>query len=299
MTRRCAITRVRALVALMCACAMLAGCKGTGPRMIERGVAPSFADAAARYNAVVQHYDRLWSPVALRIRSTDPESGKRKEDLLDGHLQAIPPALVALRIDKLSETYAYLGSDAERYWWVDVKGSSAMVGRHDEATPQSLARLDIPVHPLDLVDLLGIVPVNADAPGATRWSDDGRTLGLLTRGRFGNKAVWVDPETYEPRRVDLTDGEGRITLTSVISRPERLPIDGEPGSRVRIATQYDVSFAGTDTSIGIRLQGPENRRNRMRPAAFDMETVLRTYGIKEVLDADLHERTGAGAARTP
>lgn len=265
----------------------LLGCKsGPAPTPVDRGVAPEFASSAEKYNAVVAAYDHLWSPVALRIKSPDPETGKLVEELLDGHLQAVTPDRVALRIDKLSETYAYLGCDPERYWWIDVKAATAIVGTHAKATPESLARFELPVQPLDLVELLGIMPMDPAGYGATRWSKDGKRLGLLSRSRSGNRLVWVDPTTFEPREIELTDSEGRVTITSVLTRPERIPIDGEPGSKARIATNHEIRFAEGDMTIVVRLQGPENRRNRVRQQAFDYEGVLRTFGVREILDAD-------------
>lgn len=279
-----------AVLALVMA-SMLSACKsGPGTRgndgTVTPGPAPAYAEAAARFNDVVTSYDHLWTPVALRVRYRDNESGNMTEDLLDGHFQAIAPDRVALRIDKLSETYAYLGCDADRYWWIDVKAGSAIVGTHVNATPAALADFDIPVHPLDLIALLGIVPVDPMGYGATRWSTDGASLGILTRARFGNKLVWVDPETYEPRAVEITDENGRTTLRSTITRPERIPIDGDRESRARIATQYDVTFEGSDFALGVRLQEPQNRRERMRPAAFNMDTVLKTYRVKDIIDVD-------------
>jgi hypothetical protein len=257
-----------------------------GDRPVERGPAPAYADAAARFNEVARAYDHLWTPVALRVRSRDAESGNMTEDLLDGHFQAIAPDRVALRIDKLSETYAYLGSDEDRYWWIDVKAGSAIVGTHAKATPGALADFDIPVHPLDLIALLGIVPVDPAGYGATRWSSDGRSLGILTRAHFGNKILWVDPRTYEPRAVEITDENGRTTLRSTITRPERIPIDGDRDSKARIATQYDVTFEGLDFALGVRLQDPQNRRERARPSAFNVDTVLKTYRVKDITDVD-------------
>ena len=276
---------------LACALSLNAGgCKsgpGTrGDKPAKRGPAPAYIDAADRFNAVVASYDHLWTPVALRVRYRDQESGNMTEDLLDGHLQAITPDRVALRIDKLSETYAYLGCDSTRYWWIDVKAGAAIVGTHEKATPEALADFDIPVHPLDLIALLGIVPVDPAGYGATRWSTDGASLGILSRARFGNKLVWVDPETYEPRAVEITDENGRTTLRSAITRPERIPIDGDSDSKARIATQYDVTFEGSDFALGVRLQEPQNRRERMRPAAFNMDTVLKTYRVKDIIDVD-------------
>ncbi|MBX3363104.1 MAG: hypothetical protein KF705_16920, partial [Phycisphaeraceae bacterium] len=277
------------VLALVLACS-LSGCNSgsdrRGERVAERGPAPAYAEAAARFNEVATAYDHLWTPVALRVRYRDANSGKMTEDLLDGHFQAIAPDRVALRIDKLSETYAYLGCDAERYWWIDVKAGSAIVGTHARATPSALADFDIPVHPLDLIALLGIVPVDPTGYGATRWSTDGKSLGILTRARFGNRLLWVDPKTYEPTAVEITDENGRTSLRSTITRPERIPIDGDRNSKARIATQYDVAFEGSDFALGVRLQAPENRRERMRPAAFNMDTVLRTYRVKDIIDVD-------------
>lgn len=296
--------RIRSAILATLACAaMLAlgfGCGGgPGPReerppQLDRSVAPPYAESVERYNEVVKNYDHLWTAVALRVKSRDPESGKMVEDLLDGHLQAVTPDRVALRIDKLSETYAYLGCDPVRYWWIDVKAGTAIVGTHAMATPESLSRFDLPVQPLDLIELLGIVPMDPAGYGATRWSKDGKRLGLISRSRSGNRLVWVDPRTFEPREVELTDGEGRVTITSTLTRPERIPIDGEPESRARIATNHEIRFAGSDASITLRMQGPENRRNRVREQAFDYEGVLRAFRVKEIIDADRPPEEGLG-----
>ncbi len=290
--RRFAPAALAPCVALVLALSPLASCRSTpaapdGNRpALDRSVTPPFAESAERYNAVVRNYDHLWTGVALRLKSRDPESGKMVEELLDGHLQSVAPDRVALRIDKLSETYAYLGCDPDRYWWIDVKAGTAIVGTHALATPESLARFDLPVQPLDLIELLGVVPLDPAGYGATRWSKDGKRLGLLARSRSGNRLVWVDPATFEPREIELTDGQGRVTITSTLTRPERIPIDGEPGSKARISTNHEIRFVEGEGSITVRLLGPENRRNRVRPQAFDYERLMQTYRVQEIIDAD-------------
>lgn len=283
-------------IAVCCLAALfgLMGCQGGGAgggggggrRAIERGPAPAYADAAARYSEVVRHYDHLWTPIAFRLRYRDMEKDRLVEDLADGHLQVIAPDRLALRVDKLSETYFYMGSDATRYWWIDVKGSAAVVGRHDTVTEELIEELGIPVHPLELVELLGVVGMDPDGYGTTKWSPDGRRLGIVTRGRFGNTLVWVDPTTYMPTSVEVTDSTGRTTLKSELTRPRRIRQDDAADLRVEIATQVVVNFADGETRLTIRMEDPENRRVRVREAAFQLDSVLHAYRVRDVEDLD-------------
>lgn len=278
---------------------ILGGCQGGGRTggVIERGAAPAYADAAARYNEVVRAYDHLWTPIAFRLRYRDVEKDRLVEDLADGHLQVIAPDRLALRVDKLSETYFYMGSDAEQYWWIDVKGSKAVVGRHDTVTEELIELLGIPVHPLELVELLGVVGMDVSGYGTTKWSSDGRRLGIVTRGRFGNTLVWVDPTTYRPLAVEVTDSTGRTTLRSELTRSRLIRQDEDARARMEIASQVVVHFADGETRLTIRMEDPENRSRRVRAQAFDLETVLNTYGVREVddLDAPMNpDRAGRG-----
>ena len=261
---------------------LLGGCAGNEPapqpEAVDRGPAPPYAEVAARYNQRVAEASHIWARSTTRIWYTDDE-GREQSDQADGHLQYIAPRNLLLSVTRLGETYAYLGSDDERYWWISLAEDDrgAVVGRHDEATPQAAARAGLPVHPLDLLALVGVSPMPPE--GNVAWSPDGRLLVVTYEGRWGSVVSDLDPETLEPASVVvLREARPAVSaeLGEYVGYTRNLLHDGE---QVRLPGQ--VFITAHDSGARIRMNLSEYRATSRWPneQAFNLERLLQSHGI--------------------
>lgn len=275
--------------------ALLAGCQSAPrgyqpPKTVryERASAavPPYAELAVKYNSRVLPLDHLRAAVTLTIDSPD-EGGGRRNDQVEGNLQFSRDRRVALRLDKVGETLAYLGSNDEKYWWLELRGEKqGLVGSHAKATPRSAARFGIPVHPLDLIDLLAVLPLPAS--GEVRASEDGRLIVRLpSRGPgWGERRLILDAEMLWPVRVEVRDPRGALVAAADLTRYVQVQVRGDPNSPAMLASRYDVAIPGEDTTVTVSVHDPENPRERMRTAPFDLPLLLSSYGVERVLDVD-------------
>ena len=292
------------------ACAMIqaVGC-GSADKITDGGAAatratPSYATVASGYNARVAGAERLTSQISVIIEAeARDESGAvtgRTRDQLEGNLSIVRPQRVALRLDKVGQNVAYLGCDERSYWWFDMAGKepTAIVGTHRNATPRDAADFGLPVHPLEFIELLGVLPLpsspvaalrDAKSPPlqapAVRWSKDGRLLEVTAASRWGTRKFTLDPVTYEPSRIDLLDERGALAVGSVLSRFAPAAIEGKPGSGVPIATKVELSIPANTTRVLMVLADPRIPL-KVRPKAFDVTALIEAYSIKNFIDHD-------------
>ncbi|MFI4896510.1 MAG: hypothetical protein ACIARR_01650 [Phycisphaerales bacterium JB059] len=282
-----------ALAGMLCGCASLDPLAGQHepasqhePR-VQRRAAPEYAVIAASFNERVAPADTLWARASIRVDGRDAEGGRLNEQA-EGHLQIERPRRLALSIGKLGETHLYLGSSDEVYWWMDLidkDDAFAVFGRHEFVTPEKASQLGVPVHPLDLIDAIALSPLPAEAPGAwAAWTDDGTELVVRAPGRWGARRMWLDPETLEPRRVEIEDDAGRLLLSADLSRYDYVRKSGDATIRLRLATRYEIKTAGLDATVRINLFEPKIRS--IRPIAFDLPRLLETYRIDQAWDLD-------------
>lgn len=259
---------------------------------------PAFADAAAAYNARLARLDRVQSPVSLIVTSYDDE-GQRVEDQLEGNLMVIPPRKVSLRIDKVAQTLAYLGCNDEQFWSIDVKDpATARVGRQSDTADPAFAPRDLglPVHPIDLLELLGITPLPAD--GRTAWSEDGRLL-VSVHGRWSTRRLLLDPTTSEPLRIDMLDRTGATVVSCELSMYADVKLRDTIRDLPRMATRFVMTDAKTRGSIRLNVVAPENPGDRMRTAPFDLKKLLDANGVKTVVDLDAPRSPKPAQRRSP
>ncbi|MFG0285096.1 MAG: hypothetical protein ACF8R7_11790 [Phycisphaerales bacterium JB039] len=242
------------------------------PEAIDRGPAPAYAEVASRYNARVADTERIWARATTRIWYTD-DKGEDQSDQADGHLAYIAPRQVLLTIERFGETYAILGSDAERYWWISLAEADrgAIVGAHEQTTPEAALRAGLPVHPLDLLALIGVAPLPAE--GAVTWSDDGRRLIVVTSGRWGPIRLELDPGSAEPAAVALLR-DGQIAISSALTEFTPYARRDQP-SDVRLPGEVMVTVHDTGTRIRMNLSDYRAWGRRPNAAMFDLESQLR------------------------
>ncbi|GJM18337.1 MAG: hypothetical protein DHS20C14_05500 [Phycisphaeraceae bacterium] len=260
--------------------------RDTGPLVAAEGTAPPrYETIAAAYNARVDGLDRLWARAVVRVEGEDA-AGKRLREQAEGHLQVIRPDMLALSMGKVGKSFLHLGSDAEHYWWfdsIDEDNEVGMIGRHEIATPEKAAALGLPVHPLDLIELLGIT----ELPEGSRrvgWSKD-RTRAVFTvPARWGSRWVWVDPVTFEPSRIVLADRDLGVVAEAELSRYEIVRIDGDATRQPRVATRVVVTTPGFEGFARITMSEPRNRS--IPSVAFDLDKLMRRYRVDQLVDVD-------------
>lgn len=284
--------------ALLGLCLALSGCELTprsGPAEIDaRGMPhPSYSAIAERYNQRIGRLDKVWARMSMRVIGHDRD-GSKVDEQAEGHLQVVRPDKLALSITKVGETYFYLGCNESVYWWLDLRDDKrALLGRHETATPELAARFDIPVHPLDLLELLGVTPLPPGAAARTAWSRDGRDLQVTLPGRWGHRVLSLDPASYQPRRIELLDSRGHRLVSADLEDPQPVVVRCDSATPP-MASLYQIYITSSDTRITLRLYDPENRCDRQKLTPFDFAALREAYGITKI--ERLEDKPAAGRA---
>jgi len=246
---------------------------------------PDFAGVAAAHDARVERLARLWTSAVVQLTYTD-EDGRRQRDQGEGYLQVIQPDRFALSVGKFGEAYVYVGSNPEFYWWFELRGTPrAWIGRH--AGRAALDR-DVPIHPLDLLDLLGVTPLarpdDMDRPGGSvsRAEDGSVIVEVPTREPGGLRRVTLDARTFEPGRIELLSSDGRLVAVARLGEYGPVTVWGDGRLPPRTAWLVEVEFPGQDSGLRLRMSNPENRGEAAPLAAFDLDRLLRKYRIDDI-----------------
>lgn len=281
---------------------MLPGCDTGQPTREPEivGELPTYADLAARYNARLNHLDRLQAPVSVVIETVN-EDGDKSRDQLEGNLSVSPPRDVALRLDKAGQNAAYLGSNDRMYWWMALaeKPRWMAAGTHLKARPNDTEEFGLPVHPLEFVELLGVLPLPTAAPApstnAVTVTSDRRSFVVALPSRWGTRRFTLDPATAQPRRIELLAGDGAVVATADLSRYVPVSIEGNPGASVRVASNISVTVPESAMRIILVVSEPKGPL-KINPRAFDMVELVKAYNIGRLIDLDARKPAPAGSA---
>jgi len=273
----------------MLVAAVLGACASNGTHAEDEPVIPdqpppSYETAAAEYNERIRYHDRVWARAIVQVRAQPPGEDEKRQQA-EGFLQIARPANVALQLGKLGDTLFYLGSDDDRYWWFDLSGDEkvAAIGAHDRAGPHTAGRLGIPVHPLELVGLLGFEPL-PDSGGATLWGPGG-SLVIEAPGIWGStRRIETEPETGRTIRSMLVNVSDGILVSAEYDGEQELFVEGANLGVATVPERYIIRVPGEHAEIRLVLNGAENRD--LRAAAFDLEGLLRRFRVDEVIDLD-------------
>lgn len=280
------------LATIFCATLVLGGCAGNNARddgrTITRGPAPSYREAAADYNERVGPLERFRAQVTVQFRYTDRE-GRTRTEQPEGTLQIVRPDRLALSLGKLGQVKFWLGADESRYWWLDMMEEPVgSVGRHERFDSAAAGRLGLRLPPRSLIRVLCLTPIDAAAPGGTQWSRDGRWLGISTRidADGSVQRVWVEPENFRPRKVELFDAAGNAAVVAELTGEERVSVP--PGS-VRggspwIPAYITIYVQDTDATVRVKLSSAQN--SGVSDKAFVLDDLLAAYGVEQVEDLD-------------
>lgn len=299
-TALCVLRGCLAFCALMPLAACETGQAKPGPNGPDRvsGPLPAYATIAGAYNARVKRLEKLTAQVTVVIDAPN-EGGGRINEQVEGSLQIKPPREIALRLDKVGQTLFYLGSNSDKYWWFDLsKERIAQVGVHSRVTPDAASRFGLLIHPLDLIELIGMTPLPPPGPSGLpkdaklAWSRDGLAWQLDLPGRWGARRYLLDPKTGDPVQIELLDGKGRVNVSAAMGKYQRVEIRGDMTVYARLPEYYSIVVPHEDTRATLSLYGPTNPAERWKEGPFDLERLLSAYGIERIIDVD------AAAAKT-
>ncbi len=289
---------VAGAAAIVTACALI-GCEsqpggsedsGT-PTAVPTKPVPAYEAVAAKYNERANRIPRLWARAVVRLTYAD-EKGEVRTDQGEGVLQLVRPDRVGLSIKKAGKMLFWLGCDAERYWFFDVVDEKvARVGknpRENELQAGDAAGIGIP--PRELFELIGMIPLDPAARGTLSWSNDGTELVLTIEKQTGGTvvggatALWLNPTSYEPTRVERRDANGRVIIGAALADYEGVEVEGEGGLKPRLATKLDAVHEPSGARV--RLDLSEMRYSVAGDAAFVFEALKRSMGVERVIDVD-------------
>lgn len=253
---------------------------------------PPVAEVVQAQNERVHGLDTLWARISLRVDGRLANANLNKEEA-EGYLIVGLPRKVAVLINKLGNTYFYLGSNDELYWWFDLSGDKrAYFGRHANATAETVDRFGIPVHPLDLIELMAITPIpaigEAGSPEKLHWSTDGSLLWYDVPARASTKRVLIDPKSFLPVMIELLDKSGKVVVRSELSKYVAFASRTVPGANPSIPSRCIIKVPRQDLTITISVNDPDGRKPNAD--AFDFVKLLKDkYRIPNLTDLDKHE----------
>lgn len=252
------------------------------------GPLPRPSEIAAAYNRRVADIRSLKAPATLLLDTPDGKGG-RKRDQVEAALSVVLPGDVAMSVNKVGQVLFVMGCAGGRYWWLDLgEEPRAFAGDVALASPEKVGEFGVPVHPLDLLEVLAITPL--PEPTEVGWSEDAKSVVVRVPGRWGSRKFWLAPSTWEPTRIELLDASGRVAVAAALSRYAPVRIDGKFFSPARMPTQVEVEVPQRDFLATVAIAAPADPGERMKRAVFDLATVLRTYGIDTATDIDAPEK---------
>ncbi len=185
----------------------------------------TYRELAEKHNDKLRDVDLLWARCRLKVYWTDDE-GKPQEDVADDSKIIIDmPDQVAVVVGHSAIGVGMLfwaGCDSERYWIFDLQEDERGLvwGHHRNIGHPRARRLRVPIRPLQLPTLIGLVKLDPDAGGAVDWD---RSTGSYIVKPAGRPArLLLDPRTGIPRQIELLDREGTPWMVSQLSKPKMI-----------------------------------------------------------------------------
>ena len=258
----------------------------------------SYEQVANVVNARAERLERFWAATIVKVWYIGKE-GENEVDQLDGDIHIVQPDMIAMSLEKVGIDVAALGANERFYWYLDLIADEevASIGTHERANPDQLASLGVPVHPLDLLLLLGFStlpdePLDPDRP--LRVSESGRHIVVSAPARWGIVDYLLDPDTFEPIRVEIRRADRLPAVLTAdmlegsIEFQDRV-LDGSP--KVRIPRRIVIDVPEIEARVQVRFLAPRVRRRKPDERAFDLGDTLSRYGVGLRRDLDvMHDR---------
>jgi hypothetical protein len=275
---------------LLCVlCLTVSGCRTKGavaPATNARAL-PTVDEVLAAQNERAARLDRIWARAVVQLEYQD-EGGKRHSAQGEGHLQVVQPDHLALSVGKLGETLYWLGADGERHWVFELGDvDRAMVGRHENVGSPCMQSIGAPVHPLDLLELLGVRPIVGEMTVVGR-AEDG-TIEIVGPVQSGVRTLWLDADSLVPVRVQISPVRDEVgPVVATLSLYEGVVQSDEGGFFPRMPSRIVAVHPASESRIQIDLSDMSDGagRGRLPDAAFSFASLVRALGPEEVVVLD-------------
>jgi hypothetical protein len=280
------------LLTLMMIVLPIVGCS-SAPQFDPRTAPPPIAasELIRVHNERVEPLDKLWARVSVRAEGRDPRGDKFREQG-EGHLQIVRPDRFSLTIGKFEETYFALGANGEQYWSIDLSRAEnkvAMIGQQSLATPDKLASLGLPIHPHEMIMLLGVLPIDSSLELDSYWSPDGENVGIEVPADWGSVAFWFDAKTTELARTQAFDADGELVASAKLWRYKAVEGLDDPDAESTAPGVVELRAVGFDGLVRMEISGPRSRA--IRSVVFRPENLTRIYRVHEIIDLDAPQST--------
>ena len=254
----------------------------------------TYPELAEQYNAAIAPVTTLWSRADIDIEWIEvDEDGGRKFRSESGNGKFIMRrgeglTDTAMTVEKLGKIYLWAGSNQTGYYLfdrVDGDNKTLYVGEHEHVGPRQ--RFPLPIHPSMVPTLLGLEPLPAALPeGETLTTIDryGEQY-LLSMPEIGMRML-IDPATFRPTRVDLTDAKGFSVLTAKLSGRLEVEADRALPSPPLICDKAEVYVAGYESRFTLDFQSATTSTRRIKDQMFDLAALKKALKPDQVLDLD-------------
>lgn len=261
----------------------------------------TYTELAKQYNAAIKPMTQLWSRADIDIEWIEvDEDGDRKFRSESGNgkfimRQGRTVKDTAMTVEKLGKIYLWAGSNQRIYYLfdrVDGDHKKLYVGKHMhvkflDSEPQTEPKaFPLPIHPRTVPRLLGLVKL----PEAI-FPETGTTVDLyrdqyLLNYPEANLRMLIDPATFRPTRVDLTDSEGYSVLTAKLSGQLEVEADRALPSPPLICDKAEVYVAGYETRFTLDFQSATTSSRKIRDQMFDLDALKKALKPDRVIDLD-------------
>ncbi len=258
----------------------------------------SYEQVAAAMNERASRLERFYAATLTKVWYIGKE-GQDEVEQLDGDLHIVQPDHIALSMRKIGVDVAALGANKRYYWYMDLLADDpvAMIGTHGKADPDQLAGLGVPVHPLDLLLLLGFSkvpeePMDPERP--LRLSPKGGNIVLSAPARWGIVEYTLDPDTLEPVRIEIRRDPKRPPVLTADMLDGTVPFDDRFNRElpeVQIPKRVVIDVPELDARVQIRFTVARSSRRQPDERAFDLGESMARNGVSVSRDLDvMHAR---------
>ncbi len=279
---------------LLIGLAMLGGCKQTVvvppspvwtpiPRPAEM---PEYRELAQRYNANIQGIEKIWARAKFSAIYYNDKGKLKRQDASDSKVIYRRPSDIALVVGSDApgvDMVMWAGSNETEYWLFELHGENRlMFGKHENVGKPGTRRLPLPIQPRDLPALMGIMPLNPDAPGFVDW--DARNGWYIVDLPMSYLRLSIDPQTYVARSVEILNRERYSVLSAELDGHVNLAVEDQTDKAV-LPMQVRVAKPASPESLTLELRDVDLSPGirKLNNLQFDLEK-LRKQFEPEVVD---------------
>lgn len=269
---------MRHVIALLFLLSLL-GCETTptAPAFDQPAEMPTYGLLVSKHNERIQGIKRFWARSVIEVRWVN-EKGDWKFEQGEGHLVLDLPLRSSLTVGKLDIIKFWAGSNETFFWLFDEleEPKKLYLGRHDgqpvEGVTGPKRRSPLPVRPVDMPRLLGILPIDGAAGPASQTQAVQWVESMFMIQPAGESArYYFHPITYRMLRVDLlSHPQGEVVLTARLDKPERIEAE-HAAIGPFLNTWVEVVTPGTEGKMTLYLSGMTDAQRRVNPRLFDLD----------------------------